>query len=43
MRYAFIMAHKGQHAVERMCRVLGVGRSGYYAWLGRLKNGTIFG
>lgn len=35
MRYAFIAAHQDQHAVERMCRVLRVGRSGYYAWRGR--------
>ena len=36
MRYEFIASHKNQHAVERMCRVLSVGRSGYYAWQGRL-------
>ncbi len=32
MKYAFIAAHAGEFGVERMCRVLGVGRSGYYAW-----------
>jgi transposase InsO family protein len=32
MIYGFIDAHRSAHAVERMCRVLGVTRSGYYAW-----------
>lgn len=32
MRYAFISAHAGEYAVKRMCRVLEVARSGYYAW-----------
>lgn len=32
MRYAFIAAHADEFAVERMCRLLEVGRSGYYAW-----------
>jgi putative transposase len=32
MRYAFIAKHAGQYGVERMCRLLGVARSGYYAW-----------
>lgn len=31
--YKFIEAHREQHGVEVMCRVLGVARSGYYAWL----------
>lgn len=35
MRYAFIAAHEGEFAVERMCQALGVGRSGYYAWRSR--------
>jgi transposase InsO family protein len=35
MKYAFIAAHAGQFAVQRMCKVLGVGRSGYYAWAKR--------
>ena len=32
MKYTFIAAHSGQFSIQRMCRVLGVGRSGYYAW-----------
>lgn len=35
MRYAFINAHAGQFTVQRMCKVLRVGRSGYYAWAQR--------
>ena len=31
--YKFIEAHQKQYSVEVMCRVLGVARSGYYAWL----------
>lgn len=32
MIYGFIDKHRTVHAVERMCRVLGVTRSGYYGW-----------
>ncbi len=32
MKYAFIREQEGAHAVAQLCRVLGVGRSGYYAW-----------
>lgn len=32
MRYAFIAAHEKEFSVKRMCQVLGVQRSGYYAW-----------
>lgn len=32
MRYAFIAKHADQYGVERMCRLLAVARSGYYAW-----------
>ena len=36
MKYGFIERHRSLFAVERMCRTLGVKRSGYYAWLGRV-------
>lgn len=32
MRYAFIKAHERVHAVRRLCKVLDVHPSGYYAW-----------
>jgi transposase InsO family protein len=32
MKYTFIAAHTEQFPVQRMCRALRVGRSGYYAW-----------
>jgi putative transposase len=32
MKHIFMGAHVGEFPVKRMCRVLGVGRSGYYAW-----------
>ena len=32
MKYTFMAAHDGEFQVKRMCRVLRVGRSGYYAW-----------
>lgn len=32
MRYRFIEAEKAQYPVQELCRVLGVARSGYYAW-----------
>ena len=35
MRYRFIRDHSGRFQVQRMCRVLAVSPSGYYAWLGR--------
>lgn len=35
MIYTFMVAHTGEFRIERMCRVLGVGRSGYYAWCSR--------
>ena len=35
MRFTFIAARKAEHEVSTLCRVLRVGRSGYYAWLER--------
>jgi putative transposase len=32
VRYAFIKAHEAQHSVRRMCKVMQVHPSGYYAW-----------
>lgn len=32
MRYKFIREHRQEYSVKRMCQVLGVTRSGYYAW-----------
>ena len=34
-RYRFIRAEKAVYPVALLCRVLGVARSGYYAWAGR--------
>jgi putative transposase len=32
MKYEFIQAHEQQFSIQRMCQVLGIQRSGYYAW-----------
>ncbi len=32
MKYAFIQQHRQAFSTQRMCAVLGVARSGYYAW-----------
>ena len=32
MRYQFIREHREEFSIKRMCRVLDVTRSGYYAW-----------
>ncbi len=32
MRYRFIEAHRGQHSIALMCRVLEVSAGGYYVW-----------
>src|SRR4051812_49742776 len=35
MRFALIDGAKAQFPVHRLCRVLGVSQSGYFAWKGR--------
>lgn len=35
MKYAFVQRQRRHHSVSTMCRVLRVGRSGFYAWLTR--------
>ncbi len=35
MIYQFMLAHEAEFRVQRMCRILGVGRSGYYTWRAR--------
>lgn len=35
MRYRFIDGEKAYHRVERLCALMQVSRSGYYAWAGR--------
>lgn len=32
MKYAFVQQQSASHTVVRLCRTLGVSRSGYYAW-----------
>lgn len=32
MRYSFIRRHRGQFRLAALCRVLGVSKSGYFAW-----------
>ena len=32
MKYEFIAAHQEEYTIQGMCKALGVGRSGYYAW-----------
>jgi len=38
MKYEFMAAHEGAYGIQRMCQVLRVGRSGYYAWRKRPKS-----
>ena len=35
MKFAFIAAHRETYRVGRLCAVLEVSRSGYYAWVDR--------
>ena len=35
MIFRLIDQEKPHHAVSRLCRVLGVSRAGYYAWMRR--------
>jgi transposase InsO family protein len=36
MKYSFMAAHEQEYSLKRMCRVLRVSRSGYYAWRQRV-------
>jgi putative transposase len=34
-RFRFVSDHRGAYGVKRLCRILEVSRSGFYAWVGR--------
>ena len=34
-KYQFVTAHASEYPVTLLCRVLGLARSGYYAWRAR--------
>lgn len=36
MKYAFIAEHPDEFSIVKMCRWLGVSRSGYYRWRSRM-------
>ncbi|MEZ2457710.1 hypothetical protein ACBR55_03835 [Salinicoccus roseus] len=36
MIYSFIADHWHEFRVSKMCNVLGVSKSGFYAWMGRI-------
>jgi len=38
MKYRFMKQHQGIHCVDKMAAVLGVSRSGYYAWAERVES-----
>lgn len=40
MKFGFILAERAHHSVSRLCEVLGVSRSGFYAWLQRKPSRT---
>lgn len=35
--YQFIESHRNEFSIQMMCRLLGVARAGYYAWLIRCR------